>query len=174
MLSILLPIDFSENATNAITYALEFFKYQNTKFYVIHAYQNEFYDHDELLSREVFEDILDNVRNGSQTDLENLLKKVNTIAQNPRFTYHIILANNTLDEEANLIADSKNIDLIVIGTKGKSDERHIVFGSQTFQVQKYVQCPVLAIPSNYTKTQPKHMLFPSTIDKVSLRLAIPI
>ena len=48
-----------------------------------------------------------------------------------------------------------------MGTKGKSNERHIVFGSQTFQVLKYVQCPVLAIPSNYTNTQPKRILFPT-------------
>ena len=48
-----------------------------------------------------------------------------------------------------------------MGTKGKSNERDIVFGSQTFQVLKYVQCPVLAIPSNYTNTQPKRILFPT-------------
>jgi nucleotide-binding universal stress UspA family protein len=161
MLSILLPTDFSENSMNAIKYALEFFKYQKTTFYFMHAYQNEFYDHDELVSREVFEDVLDRVRNESQTNLEQLLNTVKKLSPNPRFTYHTISAYNTLVEEANLIADGKNIDLIVMGTKGKSDERHIVFGSKTFQVLKYVACPVLAIPSNYTNTQPKRILFPT-------------
>ncbi len=161
MLSILLPTDFSENSMNAIKYALEFFKYQKTTFYFMHAYQNEFYDNDELKSREVFEDVLDRVRNKSKSDLDNLLQTVKKIAPNPRFTYHTISANNSLVEEANLIADDKNIDLIVMGTKGKSDERHIIFGSQTFQVLKYVQCPILAIPSNYTNTQPKHIVFPT-------------
>ncbi len=161
MLSILLPIDFSENSMNAIKYALEFFKYQKTTFYFMNAYQNEFYDHDELVSREVFEDVLNSVRNDSQTKLENLLKTVKNISPNPRYTYHIISAYNSLVDEANLIAEAKNIDLIIMGTKGKSDERHIVFGSQTFQVLKYVQCPVLAIPSNYTNTQPKHIVFPT-------------
>nr|WP_321244046.1 universal stress protein [uncultured Psychroserpens sp.] len=161
MLSILLPTDFSENSMNAIKYALEFFKYQKTTFYFMNAYQNEFYDHDELVSRDVFEDVLNSVRNESQTSLENLLKTVKEISPNPRYTYHIISAYNTLVDEANLISEAKNIDLIIMGTKGKSDERHIVFGSQTFQVLKYVQCPVLAIPSNYTNTQPKHILFPT-------------
>jgi nucleotide-binding universal stress UspA family protein len=64
-------------------------------------------------------------------------------------------------EEANFIADQYNIDLIVMGTKGKSDQRNIVFGSQTFQVLKYVKCPVLAIPSGYKNTQPKRILFPT-------------
>ena len=161
MKSILIPTDFSENAMNAVKYALEFFKYQKTVFYFMHAYQNEFYDHEELVSREKFDDVLNKVKNGSIQNLEKLLKDVNKIAPNPRYTYHTISANNTLVEEANSIADEKNIDLIVMGTKGKSNERHIVFGSQTFQVLKYVQCPVLAIPSNYTNTQPKRILFPT-------------
>jgi nucleotide-binding universal stress UspA family protein len=161
MISILLPTDFSENSMNAIKYALEFFKYQKTEFFFMHAYQNEFYDHDALLSREVFDDVLDGVRKQSQTNLENLLNTVKKIAPNPKFKYHIISAYSTLVEEANLVVDGKNIDLIVMGTKGKSDERHLIFGSQTFQVLKYVQCPVLAIPSNYTNTQPKHILFPT-------------
>jgi nucleotide-binding universal stress UspA family protein len=127
----------------------------------MHAYQNEFYDHDELISRDVFEDVLDSVSNESRTNLDNLLKTVKELSPNPNYTYHTISAYSSLVEEANLIADAKNIDLIIMGTKGISDERRIVFGSQTFQVLKYVQCPVLAIPSNYTNAQPKRILFPT-------------
>lgn len=159
MLSILLPTDFSKNSMNAIKYALEFFKYHKTQFYFMHAYQNEFYDHDELVSRDVFETILQRIKKESEDNLENLLKTVKLLAPNPRFTYHIISVYNTLVDAANTIADGKNIDLIVMGTKGKSNEQHIVFGSQTFQVLKYVQCPILAIPSNYTNAQPKNILF---------------
>lgn len=161
MLSILLPTDFSENAMNAIRYALEFFKYQKVEFYFMHAYQNEFYDHEELVSREVFDSVLNQTKLQSEQQLESLLSTVKTIAPNPRYTYHTISAYNTLVEEANFIADKHNIDLIVMGTKGKSNQRHIVFGSHTFQVLKYVQCPVLAIPSNYKNTQPKRILFPT-------------
>lgn len=161
MLSILLPTDFSENSVNAIKYALEFFKYQKTQFYFMHAYQNELYDHESLTSREVFDELLATIKKDSEENLQNLLDKVKEISPNPRFEYHTISANNTLVEEANNISELKNIDLIVMGTKGKSDDRNIVFGSQTFQVLKYVQCPILAIPSNYTNTQPKRILFPT-------------
>lgn len=161
MISILLPTDFSDNSMNAIKYALEFFKYQNAEFYFMHAYQNEFYDHDELVSRDVFNDILENVKNESQKNLETLLAEVEKLSPNPKFKYHIISSYNTLVEETNLIADAKSIDLIVMGTKGKSDEQQILFGSKTFQVLKHVKCPVLAIPSNYSKRQPKHILFPT-------------
>ncbi|WP_299102950.1 universal stress protein [uncultured Winogradskyella sp.] len=161
MLSILLPTDFSKNSINAIKYALEFFKYQKVQFYFMHAYRNEFYDHDELVSRAVFDDVLLKVKTASENNLKKLLQEFEELTPNPRYTYHSISANNSLVEEANEIAEHKNIDLIVMGTKGKSNERHIIFGSHTFQVLKYVDCPVLAIPSNYKNTQPKNILFPT-------------
>lgn len=161
MISILFPTDFSENSMNAIRYALEFFKYENAQFYFMHVYQKEFYDHEDLVSREVYEEILERVKRESEDKLENLLKTVQEISPNPRFQYHSISAYNSLVEESSRIVNEKNIDLIVMGTKGKSDDRKITFGSQTFQVLKYVQCPVLAIPANYTNTQPKRILFPT-------------
>lgn len=160
MISILFPTDFSDNSMNAIRYALEFFKYENAKFYFMHVYQKDFYDHEDL-SREAYSDVMERVKAESEAKLEDLLKTVNEISPNPRFQYHSISAYNTLVEEASRTVNDKNIDLIVMGTKGKSDDRKIVFGSQTFQVLKYVQCPVLAIPSSYTDTQPKRILFPT-------------
>ena len=161
MVSILFPTDFSENSMNAIRYALEFFKYENAQFYFMHVYQKEFYDHEDLVSREVYDEVLERVKNESEAKLEDLLKTVNEISPNPRFQYHSISAYNSLVGEASRIVNEKDIDLIVMGTKGKSDDRKIIFGSQTFQVLKYVQCPVLAIPANYTNTQPKRILFPT-------------
>ncbi|MGC1632395.1 MAG: universal stress protein [Gelidibacter sp.] len=161
MVSILFPTDFSENSMNALRYALEFFKYENAQFYFMNVYQKEFYDHKDLVSREVYDEVLEGVKNESEAKLEALLKTVNEISPNPKFQYHSISAYNSLVGEASRIVNEKDIDLIVMGTKGKSDDRKLIFGSQTFQVLKYVQCPVLAIPANYTYTQPKRILFPT-------------
>lgn len=146
---------------NAINYALEFFKYQNVQFYFMHAYRSEFYDHDDLVSRDVFDTVLNKVKTNSKNNLEKLLKDIEKSTPNPRYTYQYISVYDTLVEASNKIADEHHIDLIVMGTKGKSNNSHIVFGSQTFQVLKYVDCPVLAIPSNYNNTQPKRILFPT-------------
>jgi len=161
MMTILLPTDFSDNSMNAIKYALQFFKYQKVDFYFMHAYKNEFYDHDDLTTRQVFTEVLERVKDESENKLKKLIATVHELAPNPRYSYHTISANNTLVDEANAIAEEKNIDLIVMGTKGKSNKRALLFGSQTFQVLKYVKCPVLAIPANYTNTQPKQILFPT-------------
>lgn len=159
MKSILIPTDFSDNAMNAIKFALDFFKHQTADFYFMHVYQNDVYDHPDLITRDDFEELLGQVKTESQVNLEALLATVKQLAPNPRYTYHAISSYNTLVEEADLISDAKNVDLIVMGTKGKSNNRSIVYGSNTLHVLKYVQCPVMAIPAEFNKTPIKHALF---------------
>lgn len=161
MISILLPTDFSDNSRNAISYALEFFKHQSVEFFFMHAYQNVDYSHDEMVSRAVVCEILDSIKNTSRKNLENLVAEVEKSTPNPKYTYHIISTYNTLVDAANLFSESKNIDLIVMGTTGKSNQRRLKFGSNTFQVLKSVKCPVLAIPFNYKMAELKQILFPT-------------
>ncbi|MCK5401428.1 MAG: universal stress protein [Flavobacteriaceae bacterium] len=161
MRKILIPTDFSENAMNAIKYALELFKYEISEFYFMHAYEDEVYNNDALLTRETFDNVLSIVSKNSQNNLEDTLKQVKEISPNPRHSYNIISSNSSLIDEADIIVDEKNIDIIIMGTKGETDDRKLTFGSHTLQVLKYVQCPVLSIPVNYKYTQPKHILFPT-------------
>jgi nucleotide-binding universal stress UspA family protein len=161
MKNILIPTDFSENAMNAIRFALEFFKYDHTEFYFLHVYEDEVYDNHELLEETSFNDVKTIVGNQSQLKLQSLLKEVNEISPNPRYKYHIVSAYNSLIDEVDTWVIAKNIDLIVMGTKGETSNKSFAFGSNTLQVLKYVSCPVLAIPETYVYTQPKHVLFPT-------------
>ena len=161
MRKILIPTDFSANAMNAIKYALELFKYEKSEFYIMHAYQDDIYADKDLLSRNVLDEVTQIISNDSKERLENVLKQINEVSPNPRHTYNILSSNNMLVDEADAIVDEKEIDIIVMGTRGKTNDRKLTFGSHTLQVLKYVQCPVLAIPENYLYTQPKHILFPT-------------
>ena len=161
MRKILIPTDFSENALNALKYATDLFKYEVSEFYIMHAYQNDFYSDEVLLSRETLGEVKTIVSNTSVEKLENIKKKIVGISPNPRHTFNIVSGNNILLADSDKIVDKQNIDIIVMGTKGKTDDKKLTFGSNTLQVLKYVQCPVLAIPANYKYTQPKHILFPT-------------
>ncbi len=161
MRQVLIPTDFSDNARNAIRFALKFFEHEETEFYFMHAYEDDVYNNHELLEEEPFEEVLEIVSNQSQLKLETLLKEVKELSPHPNYHYHIISAYNSLIDECDKLVIGKNMDLIVMGTKGKTANRHITFGSNTLQVLKYVNCPVLSIPSNYDYTQPKHVLFPT-------------
>lgn len=157
----MIPTDFSANAMNAIDYALELFKYETSILYFMHAYQDEIYNDKTLLNRETLDKVTKIIREKSEKQLENLLKKVKEKHPNPRYSYRIIASNNVLVDEADKIVDRENIDIIVMGTHGKTSNSKITFGSHTLQVLKYVECPVLAIPNNYKYTQPKHVVFPT-------------
>ncbi|WP_452231641.1 universal stress protein [Lacinutrix sp. MEBiC02595] len=161
MMKILIPTDFSDNAMNAIRYALAFFNYQKAEFYFMHAYEAEVYNHKDLLSRTDFNTIVERVKKQSEVNLANLLHKVKEISPNPNFKYFTKSAYNSLLDEADLIVESENIDLIVMGTKGKSNNSGLTFGSNTLQVLKYVRCPILAIPQGYVYEKPKQALFPT-------------
>ncbi|WP_439152302.1 universal stress protein [Winogradskyella sp.] len=159
MRKILVPTDFSDNAMNALKYALELFKYDKSEFFIMHAFQDEIYKDDDLLTKETLDEVTNIIGNRSQLKLESILKYLKKLSPNPRHTYHIISSNTMLIDEADKIVDEENIDIVVMGTRGETNDRKLTFGSHTLQVLKYVQCPVLAIPENYKGIQPRHIVF---------------
>jgi nucleotide-binding universal stress UspA family protein len=161
MKNILIPTDFSENAMNAVRYALELFKYDTCEFYFLHVYEDEVYNNPDLTEDSEFDEAIVLARNKSELKLEALLNEVKTIAPHDRYSYHCISAYNSLIDEVDRLVISKDIDIIVMGTKGESKGKSYVFGSNTLQVLKYVSCPVLVIPEFYGYKQPKHVLFPT-------------
>jgi nucleotide-binding universal stress UspA family protein len=161
MRKILIPTDFSENSKNAILFAADLFKYEVSEFYIMHVYQDTIYGDYKLITKENLDSITKTVQQNSEEVLENTLKYINAFSPNPKHKHYTISANNLLIDEIDKIVNDQNIDLIIMGTKGKTNDKKITFGSHTLQVIKYVQCPVLAIPENYKYSQPKHILFPT-------------
>ncbi len=161
MRKVLIPTDFSENAMNAIRYALEVFKYERSEFFIIHAYADEVYEENALMTRTLFEEIKERIKKTSRKKLDKILEKVKQTSPNPRHKYATKLSFGTLIDKANEIVDKENIDVLVMGTRGETDDRDITFGSNTLQVLKYVKCPVLAIPSDFSNNPPKDILFPT-------------
>ena len=159
MIKILVPTDFSENAFNAISYALELFKYRRAIFYFMHAYSDEVYNHEALKDRSNFEKVKDQVRQLCESQLTECLEKVNALSPNPKHEYKKVLSFNSLIDEADKIVERENVDILVMGTRGMTDDRSLTFGSNTLQVIRYVKCPVLSIPAKYGYQRPEDVLF---------------
>ncbi|TYB78299.1 universal stress protein [Bizionia myxarmorum] len=162
MRQILIPTDFSENAKNAISYASELFKYERSVFHFLHTYEDTVYENSEL-TRETLQEIEKSIQADVEAKLNETLAMVKKLSPNPRHEYHITAVNNSLVDEADRQVETHNIDLIVMGTRGETNDPTVVFGSHTLQVLKYVPCPVLVVPENYVYTQPKHILFPTNL-----------
>lgn len=161
MKTILIPTDFSANALNAITYAVKFFKYQRCDMYLMHAYADEVYSDSGDISTSEFGDFKAKIKERADGTLDKLLEKINEISPNPRHQYKTLSVFGSLIDSANDFVDEMNIDVVIMGTKGETNDQKLTFGSHTLQVLKYVQCPVLAIPENYEYIKPKKILFPT-------------
>ena len=161
MKNILIPTDFSENADHAISYALNVFKCERSNFFFVHAYADEVYGPYHNVDKETFDKQKNSIAKDSENKLNKLITDTQTKTHNPLHTYEAVSSFESLVDAINDFADSKNIDLIIMGTKGKTANSKITFGSNTVQVFKYVKCPVLAVPDQYDYNQPKKILFPS-------------
>jgi len=161
MRKIIIPTDFSENARNAVRYAVELFKYDHCEITLLHAFADEVYENNLDMSRSLFEEYKKKTKQSAEKELENLLTYVKEASPNPRHDYMVKAVFSNLVDAVNELAETDNSDIVVMGTRGHTDDRDLTFGSNTLQLVKYVSCPVLAVPSKYTDWHPKEVLFPT-------------
>lgn len=162
MQTILIPTDFSENSLNALKYAVEIYNASPAKIYILHAYADEIYAAmDESTDEEEFVVISDQVHQETKKSLTDFKNKITAFSKNPEHHFETIADFGQLVDSVNEWVNRKNVDLVVMGTRGETENKDITFGSNTLQVIKYVNCPVLAVPSVYGKTTPQNLLFPT-------------
>lgn len=161
MRRVLIPTDFSDNAFNALKYACQVFKYEKSEFLILHAYADEVYDQDIKSNRSFLEELKETTAHSVEAQLKKLLHEVKRYAPNPKHKYKTVAAFGALVDEVNEWTKRENLDIVVMGTRGKTNDRTLNFGSNTLQVLKYVHCPVLAIPEKYEYNAPREVLFPT-------------
>ncbi len=165
---ILLPTDFSKNALNAIRYALELYRSMDCEFYFMNVYQVNGYALDNrMMVPEPGEPAFEAARERSEEGLENLMEQLRVHPDNPRHSYHQISTYNALLEAINNTVAKKDIEIVVMGTKGTTGSRTIIYGTNTINVMEKVKaCPVLAIPENVRFSSPKEIVFPTDYKSV--------
>jgi nucleotide-binding universal stress UspA family protein len=159
MRKILIPTDFSENSLNAIKYATELFKHGPTQIYLLHAFSDEVYEAKLRSDDMAFEDLKAQAKQKAESALESLKKEVWSFSPNPKHSLNLIPEFGLLVDAVNDWVEKENIDVVVMGTQGTTADKQLTFGSNTLQVIKYVNCPVLAIPSGYKYQSLKNILF---------------
>lgn len=161
MKNILLPTDFSENSWNAIKYALQLFKNETCRLYLLNTYTPVIYNVEYVLVEPAQFGLYDIVRENALKNLEDFKAKIKKEYNNPKHRIETIAAFNTLISEIRDIVKDKNIDYIVMGTKGATGAKEVLFGSNTVHVFKSIKCPILAVPSDFTFESPHEVLFPT-------------
>ena len=154
---ILLPTDFSNNAENAIKYAIDLFKMDVCDFYILNIYDIEAYTM-ELTAA----DTIEKSKQKSMAGLAHTIERLSITDDSHHHQFYKISEFGSLIDNMKAIIAQRDIDMVVMGTKGDTDARTQIYGSQTvLAMEKIRNCPVLAIPAKAKFKNIKQIVFPT-------------
>lgn len=140
MKTLLVPVDFSLSAYNALRYAYQLALANHSRLVLLNCYQipvghgNVMIDFKDILERDSM--------NGLQDFQERIQSEFGITAVSIDIESHY----GYLAEGVDLMLKRTQIDLIVMGTTGASNFVKKIFGSNTSQLLRKVNIPVLAVP----------------------------
>lgn len=163
MKNILLPTDFSEISWNAIKYALSFFNNETCNFYLLHVNRMSNID---VVDTPYLPTGLTTIENiyfkPSKRQLKLLLKRIALeVNYNINHKFYTLTDHNFIIESIRKHVKEKNIDMIVMGTKGATGLKEYIVGSNTGDVITKVKCTTLVIPEKAKHTALKEIAFPT-------------
>lgn len=159
---ILIPTDYSKTAFNAIVYAFELFEKEECTFHIFHSYFMARSAQGNLMFPEPQQFEYDAVARASEESLARLKSKVELLTDNPKHTVYFDHKFGTLIELIGEKVEKEGIDLIVMGTRGITDDREVAYGRNSVNVMESIRdCAVLAIPGNVTYKKINEIVFPS-------------
>ena len=136
---ILCPYDFSECSKHALKFAIEFTKNFKAKLYLLHVFDTRAFGYGET----IFDisvptgDTIDTIKTELENSIPEEIKQelqVETIAV-PGVPFYEIVK----------LAKESEMDLIVIGTHGRTGLAHMLLGSVAEKVVRKAPCPVLTV-----------------------------
>jgi len=160
MKRILLPTDFSKNSLNAIQYATKLFQDVACEFYLLNVFRMPYFESEELMAQDIKQLTLmeDQMHQSSREGMEKILKE---LPLNNKHEFKIISDYNLLGLAVQQLVEEKNIELIIMGTKGATGAKEIFMGSNTGDIIMKNNCHVIAVPENQQFRIPKEILFPT-------------
>lgn len=140
---ILVPMDFSENSKAALQYARGLAEQFGAEVHLLHVISNDttmaigsdgFFS----VSDSVMQEIRDAVTRQLQESAATIQNSVKQVVQETR--------EGAPFAEIVQYAKSNDIDMIVLGTHGRTGISHLLIGSVAEKVVRKARCPVLTIP----------------------------
>jgi nucleotide-binding universal stress UspA family protein len=141
---VLFCTDFSENSDYAFEFAYGIAKRDEGLLYILHAIPVN--PQQAFIENVVSGEILEKVQKEIQEDLDNNYgdRYENKIDNGVR--YEIVTKSGREDEEILKFAKDEKVDIIVMGTHGRTGIEHVVFGSVAEKVLRHSPFPVFVIP----------------------------
>ena len=146
MKNILVPTDFSEQANYAMEFAAVLAKAINAEVTLLHVVVDGTLPTVNYTGEVALPDMQD--RLFVMKLVEKGREELKELTQNPIFTgipLHTELHVGDIYYGVKEIISDKNIDLVVMGTKGASGFEELIIGSNAERIVRHAKCPVLTI-----------------------------
>jgi len=162
MKNILLPTDFSENSWNAIKYAIRFFETSACNFYLLHVDRLSYMvagDIPYTATENVIEEVY---TKPAKMKLRKILKQISeTFPEHKNHKFYTHTDYNFFIESIENFVEEKEIDCIVMGTKGANGLSQYIIGTNTYDVIKKINCTILAVPENTRYSKLREIALPT-------------
>lgn len=140
---ILYATDFSENSKYALKYALSFARRFGAKLFILHVIQQPTYPLG--MYAEISFDAMDKFSQSIAEATEKEMRNLKETMMGDFKDYETIILQGTPFLEILRAAKEKEVDLIVLGTHGRTGLDHVLFGSTAEKVVRRSPCPVLSV-----------------------------
>lgn len=147
-MNILIPTDFTENSRNAMAYALAYFADVAVHFYFLHvsrANTSAKDDTDHHFSNRETE--IPTVQNALAL-MNATIRECQIQTKNPSHKFFPLHEQTNLIEAIRKEVSEKEIDYILMGTRGTTHLNGNELGSNACDVITKVKCPIIVIPEN--------------------------
>jgi len=138
---ILFPTDFSEGSAQALKYAVEFAKKYNAKLYILHVIYDMAKGSGLYVPHVSMDQLYRDIVEGAKKELDNFGVEDLSGMKNVERT----VMTGVPHHEIVGFADKNKIDMIIIGTHGRTGIDRLLFGSTASQVVRNAPCPVLTV-----------------------------
>ena len=141
---ILFCTDFSENSDYAFEFAYGIAKRDGSLLNILHVIPQN--PNQAVTEAHITEESLEKIQKAIEENLDNNYKEryVKKIEDGVRF--EIVTKSGREDEEIIKFAKQEKVDLVVMGTHGRTGIEHVFFGSVAEKVLRHSPFPVLIIP----------------------------
>ncbi|WP_025743241.1 universal stress protein [Aquimarina pacifica] len=166
MKRILIPVDFSNNSYNALFYATQLLKAQSCQFYILNTFEVKTPVLTSRIDTSKGDRIYKQLSNASQEGLAETFHAITRDTEDDNHNFETISVSKNLITTINKTIVKKEIDLVVMGTKGATKAKQIFMGSNTVKVlQSIKDCPVLIVPDEFTYEKPIEIAFPTDLKR---------
>lgn len=144
---ILVPIDGSEPSFHAAHIASNIANKFNSEIIVLYVVlspsKSEYANLTGLVTPKQFDMIIENAKKEARDWFNRIVDMIKEKNPNIKVSTKVILTGVAVYGEIIQYAGQENIDLIVIGTRGRSGVKKLLLGSTASGVVTYADCPVL-------------------------------